>query len=311
MSKQANKTVIGIFVVVAIALVVAAVLILGSGKFFKQTFKAVCYFQGDVGGLNVGAPVVFRGVRIGSVTDVLLRFDTKKLIFEIPVYIEIEPHKVSAVGAMPEKLGQNVKTFIEQGLRAELETQSLVTGQKQVSLNFHPDKPAKFAEFKVDTRTLEIPTVPTPMEELTKKIQNIPFDKIFDKLASALDGIDKLVKSPEIPETIRSMHLALEDVRKLVQNADGTVNEVRGVVKNVDNRIGPLVTSIEKSIQSADTTLTLAQKAIEKIEGTAGEDSTLVYELNKTLEEVSELARSIRVLSDHLQRHPESVIWGK
>ena len=72
MSKQANKTVIGIFVVVAIVLVVAAVLILGSGKFFKQTLKAVCYFEGSVGGLNIGAPVVFRGVRIGSVTDVIL-----------------------------------------------------------------------------------------------------------------------------------------------------------------------------------------------------------------------------------------------
>jgi paraquat-inducible protein B len=336
MSKQANKTVIGIFVVVAIALAVAAVLILGSGKFFKQTLKAVCYFEGSVGGLNIGAPVVFRGVRIGSVTDVILSVESSKLIFTIPVYIEIEPDKFSVVGVRPKQLGQNLKTFVDRGLRASLEMQSIVTGQMQVGLDFHPDKPAKFAEFRIDTKTPEIPTIPTPMRELTKKIENIPFDKIFDKLASAIDGIDKLVKSPEIPEAIRSVNLALGDVRKLVkdvdgqvgpltsnlnetiqdmrkllQNADATVKEVRGVVKRVDNGIDPLVAGIEKTIKSAEATLTAAQKAMQEIEASTGENSTLAYELNKTLEETTALARSIRVLADYLQRHPESVIWGK
>jgi paraquat-inducible protein B len=333
MSKQANKTVIGIFVVGAIALAVVAIVVLGSGKFFKQALTAVCYFEGSVGGLNVGAPVVFRGVKIGSVKDVILRADAKTLAFVIPVYIEIEPDKISVVGARP-KLGEHFKTFIDRGLRASLEMQSIVTGQMQVGLDFHPDKPAKFAG--ADTKIPEIPTIPTPMQELAQKIQKLPIEEIFDKLASALDGIDKVVKSPEIPEAIHSVNLALgdvrklvknvdgqvgplasnlndavQDIRKLVQNADGTVNEVRGVVKNLDNRIGPLVTSIEKSIQSADATLTLAQKAIEKIEGAAGEDSTLVYELNKTLEEFHALARSVRVLADHIERHPESVLWGK
>ena len=105
MSKQANKTVIGIFVVGAIALAIAAVLILGSGKFFKQTFSAVCYFEGSVGGLNIGAPVVFKGVKIGSVTNVILRFETTKLIFMIPVYIEIEPDKIGVIGARSEASG--------------------------------------------------------------------------------------------------------------------------------------------------------------------------------------------------------------
>lgn len=322
MSKPANKTVIGIFVVGAIALAIAAVLILGSGKFFKQTLKAVCYFEGSVGGLNIGAPVVFRGVKIGSVTNVLLRLETSKLVFSIPVYIEIEPDKFTAIGSRPTKPGENFKVFIEQGLSASLESQSFVTGQMQVGLDLRPDKPRKFSEFKFDPKTPEIPTTPTPMQELAKKIEKIPIDEIFEKLASALDGIDKLVKSPEIPQAIRSVNLALEDVRKLVKDVDAqvgplasnlneTVKEVRGVVRNVDNRIGPLGASIEGTIKSVEATLTVAQKAIQKIEGTAGEDSTLVYELNKTLEEVRALARSIRVLSDHLERHPESVLWGK
>jgi len=106
MSKPANKTVIGIFVVGAIALAVIAIVVLGSGKFFKQTLRAVCYFEGSVGGLNIGAPVVFKGVKIGSVADVILHFDRKDLIFTIPVYIEIDPSKMVATGPQPKKGGE-------------------------------------------------------------------------------------------------------------------------------------------------------------------------------------------------------------
>jgi paraquat-inducible protein B len=359
MSKQANKTVIGIFVVGAIALVVAAILILGSGKLFRPTFKAVCYFEGSVGGLNVGAPVVFKGVKIGSVMDVVLRVDSLKSTFSIPVYIEIGPDKFTVIGPRPKKLGQNLKTLIDNGLRAQLEMQSIVTGQMQVGLDYYPNKPAKFVG--ADTETPEIPTVPTPMQELAQRIQKIPLDEIFQKILSAVEGIEKVVNSPEITETVHSINEAakeikplasnlqeaVKDVRKLVQNVDGqvgplasnlnetvldirklvqnadvnvagisssldeTVKEARGLIRNVDSRIEPLTASIEKTIKSAETALTLAQKAVEGIAGTVGEDSTLVYELSKTLEEISALARSIRVLSDHLQRHPESALWGK
>ncbi len=337
MSKQANKTVIGIFVVGAIALVVVAVLILGSGKFFKQTLKAVCYFEGSVGGLNIGAPVVFRGVRVGSVTDITLRFESSKLIFTIPVYIEVEPDKFTIIGARPREMkGQNLKALIEKGLRASLETQSIVTGQMQVGLDLHPGKPAKFTQFKSDAKTPEIPTVPTPMQELTKKIEKIPIDEIFQKILSAVEGIEKIVNSPEINETIHSINEAakgikpvasdlqetLKDVRNLVQNVDGqvgslasnlneTVREAKGAVRNIDSRIRPLGESIERAIKSAETTLIKAEKAIENIEGGVGENSTLVYELITTLEEVNALTRSVRVLADHLERHPESVLWGK
>jgi len=320
MSKQANKTVIGIFVVGAIALVVIAIVVLGSGKFFKQTLRAVCYFEGSVGGLNIGAPVVFKGVKIGSVTDVILRGDSTKLTFTIPVYIEMEPDRFEVIGARPRQLGQNLKAFIDRGLRASLEMQSIVTGQLQVGLDFKPDKPAKFVG--ADTKTPEIPTVPTPMQELAKKIEKLPIDEIFDKLSSTLSKIDKLVSSPEIAEAIRSTNLAVADVRKLVQKVDGqvgplasnldeTVREARSAVRKIDGQIGTLGESIQRTIESAEATLTLAQKAVENIEGGVGEDSTLVYQLNKSLEEVNALTRSVRVLADYLERHPESVLCGK
>ena len=329
MSKQANKTVIGVFVVVAIALVVLAVVVLGSGKFFKQTLKAVCYFEGSVGGLNIGAPVVFRGVRIGSVTDVILSVESSKLTFSIPVYIEIEPDKFSVIGVRPKQLGENFKTFIDRGLRAQLESQSIVTGQMQVGLDFLPNKPAKFAESKFDPKTPEIPTVPTPMQELTKKIEKIPIDEIFEKLNSTIGSINKLVSSPEIMQAIQSVNLTVGDLRKLVQNVDnrvgpmassveGTVNDFGKLARNADSKIdtlsmglGDTIKEVQKTVSSMEKTLGEVQSTLVQAKQTLSEDSTLSYEITETLEEVQKGARSIRLLADGLKRQPESVIWGK
>jgi paraquat-inducible protein B len=306
MSKQANKTVIGVFVVVAIALVVLAVLILGSGKFFKQTLKAVCYFEGSVGGLNIGAPVVFRGVKIGSVTDVILRVDSTKLIFTIPVYIEIEPDRFKVIGVRPKELGHNLKTFIDRGLRATLETQSIVTGQMQVGLDYYPDKPAKFAEFRIDTKTPEIPTIPTPMQELAKKIQNIPIDEIFAKLSSTLSSIDKLV------------HNVDNRFGPLASSIEGTVNDYGKLARDANKKIetlslglGDTIKEIQKAVSSIEKTLEEAQSTLAQAKQTLSEDSTLSYEITETLGELQKGARSIRLLADDLKRNPESLLWGK
>jgi paraquat-inducible protein B len=331
MSKPANKTMIGLFVLGAIALVVIAVVTLGSGKLFKKTTSAVCYFEGSVGGLNEGAPVVFRGVKIGTVKDIAFRFDPKKVSVTIPVFIELEQRRK---GVTKEELIDTYKILIERGLKAQLEMQSIVTGQLQVALDFYPDKPAKF--MGADPEYLEIPTIQSPLQELAKKVEKIPIDQIFQKVLSAVEGIEKIVSSPEIPETIHSIKEAVKeikplaanlrevvmDARKLVQNVDGqvgplasnlneTIQEAKGTIKNIDSRIGPLGESIEKTIKAAEATVTVAQKTLEGVEANIGENSALYYELNSTLEEVRGLARSIRVLADYLERHPESVLWGK
>jgi paraquat-inducible protein B len=327
MSKQANKTVIGIFVVGAIALVVIAIVVLGSGKFFKKTLTAVCYFEGSVGGLNIGAPVVFRGVRIGSVKDVILRADATALAFTIPVYIEIEPDRFEVTGGPSRREGQLLKPLIDRGLRASLETQSLVTGQMQVGLDLKPDKPAKFVG--ADKKIPEIPTVPTPMQELAKKIEKLPIDEIFEKLSSTLNAINKVVDSPELVEAIRSINLAVGDVRKLVQNVDnrvgplassieGTVNDYGKLARNADSKIdtlslglGDTIKEIQKAVSSIEKTLGEAQLTLAQAKQTLSEDSTLQYEIAETLQELQKGARSIRLLADDLKRRPESAIWGK
>jgi paraquat-inducible protein B len=130
MSKQANKTLIGAFVVGAIALVVAGIIIFGSGDFFAERPKFVMFFEGSVNGLNVGAPVTFRGVKIGTVTEVNLYFNPQDMSLKIPVYVEFDPKSMVLEKGSWQKSEryEYIKQFIDRGLRAKLQLQSMVTG---------------------------------------------------------------------------------------------------------------------------------------------------------------------------------------
>ena len=292
MSKPVNKALIGIFVIAAIAVIVAAVIVFGSGKFFTKTFKVVCYFEGSVGGLSVGAPVVFKGVRIGSVSDVILRFDTQKKIFVIPVYLEIQPDKIQTIGPRPKKVGENLNMLIKNGLRASLETQSFVTGQLQVALDFYPDKPATYAENKIDPTTPEIPTVPTRLQEFAKKLDQLPIEEIILKLKTTVDGLEKLVNSPE--------------ATRLVKSIDQTTVELKNLVVNVNSQIGPTAAEVRATAAQMQK---LAANIDEQLK--PFEDVSIPHRLDKTLNELGSAARSLRLLADTLQQQPDAIIFGK
>ena len=304
MSKPANKTVIGIFVVVAIGLVVAAILILGSGKFFQDRPKYVMYFDGSVKGLAVGSPVVFRGVRTGTVTEIGMRFNRKDLSVLIPVYVElgeadvqmVDDHVLSTKKSDRKKmLYQFTDALIKRGVRAQLEMQSFVTGQLQIALDFYPDKPAKFVGGP--SKYPEIPTIPTQLQELTKRVEQIPIEEIAEKMRLTLDGMAKMVNSPEMTRMVKSI--------------GQTADETRTLIRDMDRQIEPLTASIKKISDETGATLTTIRVAVRNIENTTGEDSVVVYRLNKTLDELERASRSLRFLAETLEEQPESLIFGK
>ena len=213
MSKPAGKTLIGIFVLGAISLLVIAIVMLGSEKFFRNTIRAVCFFEGSVGGLSVGAPVVFNGVRIGSVTDIVLRYDTSDLKTTIPVTIEIDPKLVETVGPLRRSFEEDLKPLIDQGLRARLELQSIVTGMLEVGLGYYPDTPVRLVGN--NQKYPEIPTIPS--QEIMKRIEQLPLEEIAKNVAAAVEGINRLVNSPEITKTIQSVSLAAEEANGLIR----------------------------------------------------------------------------------------------
>jgi len=318
---------IGIFVLGAITLLVIAIVVLGYGKFFRKTFKAVCFFEGSVGGLDVGAPVVFNGVRMGEVTDVVLRYDARDLTATIPVYIEIDPQRVIAVGPRPTSFEENLKLLIDHGLRARLELESIVTGKLQVSLSFYPDRPIRL--IGADQKYPEIPTIPTTVQEITKRIEQLPLEQIVRDIGSAVAGIDRFVNSPEITKTIQSVSQAAEEARGLIQNLksqtatltssiDGTVKDIQKLAQDIDRQVEPLgpsiqktLSSIEKTSDEAGITLRQAQQTLAVLEGDIGEDSELMYELKKAVKEVGTAGKAIQSLAKALEQQPESLLFGR
>ncbi|MBN2032854.1 MAG: MCE family protein [Deltaproteobacteria bacterium] len=267
MSKPADKTLIGVFVLGAIVLLVIAVVVLGSGKFFRKTIKAVCFFEGSVAGLNAGAPVVFNGVRIGSVTDLVLRYDPNDLKTTIAVYIEIVPQQVETVGPSAGSFAEDLRVLIDHGLKARLELQSIITGTLQVALGSYPDRPSK--PVGADKAYPEIPTIPTPFQEITKKIEQLPLEEFIKNIASAVDGISRVLNSREITKTIQSVSRAAE--------------EAEGLIRNLNSRVQPVSSDARQALQEA-------RKLLQEIDT---KTSTLTSSIDGTVKDVQKLARKL------------------
>jgi len=326
MSKQASRTLIGAFVLGATALVVAAVIIFGSGKFFKKTFRYVMFFEGSVKGLTVGAPVIFHGVNVGHVTDIRLLFNGKDFSILIPVYIEIDPSKTRVLSGSLEKEAY-FEAFIDNGLKAQLQLQSFVTGQFLINLDLYPEKPVRLVG--IEKRYPEIPTVSSSLEELTKTLQELPIKELVQKFNHAIESIDQIAGSPELKESVHSLNQALKSFDRLAHNVDAHVGPLASQVSGAANAAlsafvqaekslkmeegtpGEIALSIKETLAEARVTLEETQKAVEGFKKIGAQNANLGYEISKTLGEISALSRSLRSLADYLDRHPESLLKGK
>jgi paraquat-inducible protein B len=284
MSKQANKTAIGVFVVSAIALAAIGTIVFGGGKFFVDKNKIVMFFDASVKGLNIGAPIVFRGVNIGQVTSVLLEARPKDLKIRIPVYGETYSGRFRLWGE--EDVFEVVDTevemqrLIEKGLRAQLQMQSLVTGLLQINIDFFPDEESRFVQTKKEAGVWEIPTVPSETEKIRNALAEIPIQDMFTKLSRVLDGIDRTINNPEIGEIVHDVKLAVSDARTLLQESNrwvGTVGsdahqtfgDIQGLVRNTDSQIEPLAENANSAIVAARGAFRQGEKTLAFKEGKA------------------------------------------
>lgn|SRR6185437_15973632 len=320
MGKRISPTLVGTFVLGAVALAVAAIIILGSGRLFTHQHLFALYFSSDVNGLKVGAPVKFRGVEIGSVTAILLSVGTPRQNedaenasdqIRIPVIIDLETQKlirrgVSANLDEPARIAQAVK----RGLRGQLSVESLVTGLLYVDLDFRPDTPAKFY-MGADSPYPEIPTAPTKLEQaattlskMMAQLEKINFDELIRSLTNTAVAISTLANSPKIQTAVDSLNLAA----KSMGQASASVNRLAA---SLDREIGPMGADLRLTTEQTRATLKQAQDAMAAVQMTLGPQAPLNYELAQTLEQTSSAARSLRQLSDYLRRNPSSVLRGR
>jgi paraquat-inducible protein B len=347
MSKQANKTAIGVFVVGAVVLAVVAIIVFGSGKFFVKTDFYVVYLPGSVKGLRIGAPVMFRGVKIGEVTQLRLYSVDKGMSIEIPVIFKVDPGSFHSIGSMVatdvENKAQEMEAMIKTGLRARMEMQSFVTGQRMINLDYYPNTPVRLLGEKgidLGDDIIEIPTIKTIEQEIGKTLEDIPIGELAESLQNSMKGIERFVTSEEFSKSLHYFKQTLKDARNLVRHVDEkvdplfadveqTLKDAQAMLRNVNSQIDPLSGSIMKTAEDArklvnnvnkqvrpiqadlaNTTQSL-QATLEEIDGIVSENSEFRYQIDIFLREIALAARSLRSFADYLERNPDALIRGK
>ena len=352
--KKVDPRVIGIFVIGAILLIVAGLLFFGPGGFFSDTRRYVIYFEGSVKGLNVGSPVRFRGVRIGQVKEINISFRPSDLEFHIPVIIELDPQKIRAEGS-EQGLFETLKTTVQaedpilpliaEGLRAQLQLDSLVTGQLFINLDMIPG--SLLTRVDIPSDYPQIPAISSGLAELTKTIEEIPLQLLVDKLMQSADGVQRLFNSPELHNaieqfdtttallndlltelnstiptllskaetTLDSSHSTLAGIDRNIdltfKQIEQTLDTARATLNSIDQRVEPLAASFDRGMDSFKEASDRVSSAMTQVESVTADDSFLLQQISLTLQELNRTLRSMRYLADEIERNPQILLRGR
>ena len=338
MSKPVNPYTIGAFLVGSLMLLIAGILIFGGGQFFKKQSEYVIYFDGTLNGLNVGAPVTLQGVRIGAVKEISLELDQKFMSLVKPVVIEIDPSVVLDSSGKPfaaatslKARQKNAQRLIEAGLRAQLQTQSLLTGLLYIECNFFPDQPAILRGINYKGMP-ELPSIPTTVdqikntaEEMFTRFRKLPIESIVNNLSITMTEVSSIMTSDELKKNREALSKTLNETEKLVanlnrnlgpfvNNMNGTVTDTRIMVQDFTRDMRPVLASTDKALKETTKALNTANSVLQESKYTLSSVDALTAPdapLWQSLEALRNAAQSTRDLTDYLERNPNSIIFGK
>jgi len=345
--KKTDPRVIGSFVVGAVILSVAGLLFFGPGGFLAETRTYVINFDSSVKGLNAGSPVRFRGVKIGQVKEIQVRVRPKDFKFYIPVIIEIEPSRFKAEGTNLGVLdaikttvqgGDPMLSLVDKGLRAQMQLDSLVTGQLYVNLDMLPNEPLILTGYENDYP--ELPAITSSLEELTKTFEDIPLKELADKLISSAEGFEQLINSPSLHSAIARFDNTIVQLNSLLNNlneqvfpiANGlkstlqqgettiinldqkleqTLQSAQATIAHMDSKVDPLAKQFSQAVQAINQASVKTEDAMQQIKGLSANDSQIMEQLSLTLQEVNRTARTLRYLTTELERDPQILLRGR
>jgi len=328
MSRRANPKLVGAFVLAAIALLVGAALVFGSFTFFEVTRRFVVFFQGSVDGLTQGSAVLFRGVPLGRVVDVGIRYDPTDSSFEIPVIIEIRPNVIGRYSPPAAPNTKLIEQLINAGLRARLESASLVTGQQVVQLNFFPGTPIRLE--KTDLPYDQIPTVPSPTQQIMSSVDVAARDlpTLIKDATVVLDRLRAFL-SPENEAAIHSLlenaAAAMETIQTdaaslspLISGADGTVASAARLTQHLDGVVQDNREDIRATLKNFREATVKVDKLMDQLnqvvatnripirnftEGTLPDLTALIIDARTTVNKAT-------AVLDSIERNPTRFIFG-
>lgn len=302
MSKSGNPFLVGLFVIGAAVLAVLAVLFFGTGTFLARPPTSIMYFEGNVNGLRVGAPVTLRGVQVGEVTSVKLLAREDDLSFLVPVVVKFDGVSLERLERQKIAPTDFLSALVKKGLRAQLQLQSIVTGLLFVNLDFFPETEARFVDTQREIP--EIPTVPSRFEELSRQFDTLPIKETVERLNRALEAVATILSSEDAHQFFGKANTVLDEMRTSLSDLDAILEAVR-------EDAGPTAESLRKAAAAAADAAEKAGTLLDQGQSLIGEDSTFRYQLEDTLQSFDRTLRSTRGLVEYLDRHPEALIFGR
>jgi paraquat-inducible protein B len=322
---RANPAVVGGFVVGAIALIVIGLLLFGGTSWFVQHNKYVAYFPGSVKGLQVGAPVDFRGVTIGQVTEIRVRFNPQEVSARIPVIMELDPTRIEITrGQGVETQSQDVERLIEAGFRAQLQSQSLLTGLLFVNLDFYRDKPPRLVGG--DELYPEIPTIPSDLEQLQQTAGDVAarLPALLDQLNGLLTEVNQALgeTSGDFRSIVSDVAVISKEIRQSAPEVVARTAEATADLRRVAGTLEDLLTTNRDAIGAMIDEWTIAAGTMRR---TADQVDKLVaenrpglrdftqeglYEYTGLAQDAQRLVDQITRIAEELERDPARFLFG-
>jgi paraquat-inducible protein B len=318
----AKPVAVGGFVLGAIALGILAILFFSGGQWFARSTEAIVFFQEPVAGLEAGAPVTFRGARIGSVKSVAIRVAPDRVNARIAVILQMNPKQV--VRENPELAGEepNFRRLVQAGLRAQLAVQSLITGQLRVDLEFRPGTPTPGAD--VAEGLPEIPAIRSELGQLRNELTNLPLRQLVDAGQDALAAVEQLSRhlDAELTPLLASTHGALDAATRTFQTADSAINRVQtdatSTLRDLDlllvdarDQLGARGGELSRTLISADRATRQIESLASSLNGLADSRSPFRGNLDATVRDLAGAASSLRAFAQTVERSPNALLMGR
>ncbi|MDH3207975.1 MAG: MlaD family protein [Gemmatimonadota bacterium] len=321
MSQRANPALVGGFVLGGAVLAVLAVVVFGSGRLFRDTQTFISFFEGSASGLDVGSAVRFRGIDVGSVRDVLLDLPSvgrEGRDLRIAVVYDLDRQNLESRGATA-RLDDpfDIDTLLALGIRAELATESLVTGRKYIALDLDPERPIALDPVP-GVPYPEIPTVTTGLERIEEEAYSLiaqlsamRLDTLVTVATDAFGQIGQLAGSS-------GLEAALDGLPETVRRLDATIGDLQALLTRMDSTLTPMSEGVRRTseqatatLQQLDATLTAVNDVVKDMGGVLEPESPVFVQFERAMTDLSGASRALRDLADYLERNPSALIRGR
>jgi paraquat-inducible protein B len=317
MSNKASSTLIGAFILGVLAIVIAALLFFGGGRLFRDSASLVMYFDRSIQGLELGAPMKLRGVKIGEVTRIETNVNEQSMNIVNAVYVRVRPEELKYNNSDNpyELLNKLVK---DHGMRAQLRIQSMLTGLLYIEIDFM-DQGSDIKYWGLDPDTQELPTARTEIEELSDLANRFDFDALSKNFRDVAQNLDDLTSDPELKALAGNLNRSVASITRFTDglhtvlqgDASETMEQIKLLAEGLNRDYPAVADDLRQSMTSLREALGGVDGTLNSVNHLLSDDSPVLYDLRRALEKVSIAAENISALAETVEREPESLLKGK